>query len=334
MTIPREASSTRTIRQITDHFPSLRILVVGDVMLDHYVWGAVTRISPEAPVPVVHVERETYAPGGAANVALNLAALGVDATVCGWVGDDAAGRQLGEILTHRAVSFDHAFVNTGVATIRKTRVIAQHQQVCRIDWETNPAAFDLNHERVTPLLREAVENADAVILSDYAKGAITTELAAQILEWAHAAGRLVAWDPKPENGVLVKGVDLLTPNRAEASAMANVELKHGQPFPGDQVCTKIWERYAPANVVVTLGAEGMVASRNGKVVAHIPTRARDVFDVSGAGDTVVACLTAGIAASASLEESATLANLAAGIVVGKVGTATVGVDELLAEENT
>lgn len=308
-----------------------RVVVVGDVMLDHYVHGDATRISPEAPVPVVNVMRDRYVAGGAANVALNLRSLGAAVSLCGLFGKDSAGETLREILSSHEIAFPPAFRRDGVQTIIKSRVVVRNQQLCRIDREQPPAAYALNAPEVRRALLEEISRADAVIVSDYAKGAVDMPLLNNVLAAARERKALVALDPKPRRRLPFENIGLLTPNRNEAIELAEIgnEISGGE-FPAEEICRRIWEKHHPELLVITLGADGMLLSRGGKVGKTIPTYAREVFDVSGAGDTVIASLTLALAAGADLESAAHFANTAAGIVVGKFGTATVSPEEILA----
>lgn len=309
----------------------VRILVVGDVMLDHYIWGDATRISPEAPVPVVDIARDSWTAGGAANVALNIASLGAQCTLAGYIGRDEAGDRLGEILrTHRI-----AHVNTpGTApTIVKTRVLVQHQQLCRLDREAAPPAYAVNAPDAAAIFGAAIQACDAVVLSDYAKGILSNELVARVTKLARRAGKLVALDPKPRRQLAFRDLDLITPNKREALQLAGLEPVPHAPFPAAEVCARLHKLYATKYLVITLGEDGMLLSSGGKVIKVIPTAAREVFDVSGAGDTALAGLVLGLAAGASLENATHFANAAAGVVVGKLGTATVTPEELVAYVN-
>lgn len=306
----------------------LRILVVGDVMLDHYIWGDATRISPEAPVPVIDIARDTWTAGGAANVAINIAGLGAACSVYGFLGDDVAGAQLREILGAKGVS---AIASPGDGmTIVKTRVMVQHQQLCRLDRESPARSYAVNPALAGRALAKAIASSDAVVFSDYAKGLLTDGLVARITEAARAEGKFVALDPKPKNQLSFKGLDLMTPNKREALQLAGLEPAPGVPFPAAAVCERLHERYGTQYVVVTLGEDGMLLSSAGKVIKTIPTTAREIYDVSGAGDTALACLVLALTSGAGLEEAAHFANAAAGVVVGKLGTATVSPKELLA----
>ena len=305
----------------------LRILVVGDVMLDHYIWGDASRISPEAPVPVIDISRDTWTGGGAANVALNIAALGAKCTVFGFIGDDEHGGRLREILRQKGVEY-LAAPGSG-RTIVKTRVLVRHQQLCRLDRESIPSAYAVDPERAGSLLGKAVKSTNAVILSDYAKGLLTDGLVSQVTRLARDAGKFIALDPKPKNRLSFRGLDLITPNKREALLLAGLDQEPGTPFPAAEVCARLHERFATKNLVVTLGEDGMLLSTSGKVIKEIPTAAREIFDVSGAGDTALAALVLALSSGAGLEDAAHFANAAAGVVVAKLGTAIVSPDEML-----
>lgn len=308
-----------------------RILVVGDVMLDHYIHGDATRISPEAPVPVVNVMRDRHVAGGAANVALNIRSLGAAAVLCGLFGEDSAGADLEKIMTKNAIAFPPSFRRAEIQTIIKSRVVVRNQQLCRIDRELPPSAYALTAPDVRTALLDEVSRADAVIISDYAKGTIDMDLLADVTGIAEKRGILVSLDPKPRRRLPFENIGLITPNRNEAIELADIGNEiSGTDFPAEEICRRIWEKHHPKLLVITLGADGMLLSREGKVEKLIPTYAREVFDVSGAGDTVIASLTMALAAGADLETAAHFANTAAGIVVAKFGTATVSPEEILA----
>jgi len=315
---------------VLEKIAGLRILVVGDVMLDHYIWGDVHRISPEAPVPVISARRETWAAGGAANVALNLAALGVDTSVLGFFGADEPGDILRRLLHQRGVCVLGSKTDAvdGVATIVKTRVLARTQQVCRIDRESKYSEYAIDGiVSLMDSLDLLVEQMDAIIVSDYAKGVVNQALLSKLL--GHPKRRFVAVDPKPVRKLQMAGVDLLTPNRNEAMQLAGItEPPIGEHFPLEDICKRIHEVIGPRNLIVTLGAEGMAICEAGTLKSIIPTQAQEVFDVSGAGDTVIAVLTAAMAAGADPHLSARLANAAAGCVVAHVGTEPVRLNEL------
>ena len=305
----------------------LRILVIGDVMLDHYIWGDATRISPEAPVPVVDIARDSWTAGGAANVALNIASLGAKCAVAGFIGRDEAGERLTRILQGKKIT---PITTPGEApTILKTRVLVQHQQLCRLDREAAPTAYKFPAARAEALLKKEIAACDAVIMSDYAKGILSDELVAAVTKLARQAGKFIALDPKPKRKLSFKGLDLITPNKRESLQLAGMEPVPHMPFPAIDVCARLHEIYGTKHLVITLGEDGMLLSSNGEILKQIPTAAREVYDVSGAGDTSLAALVLALAAGAPLETAAHFANAAAGVVVGKLGTATVTPKELI-----
>ena len=321
----------KDLKSLLRRITRLRILVVGDMMLDHYIWGDATRISPEAPVPVIDIARDTWTAGGAANVALNLASLGANCTVAGHIGDDEAGHRLATILHSKRIE---TIPTPGAApTIVKTRVLVQHQQLCRLDREAPPGSYEIPTGRVDALLSKAVAACDAVILSDYAKGILNDAVVARVTQLARNAGKFIALDPKPKRNLAFHGLDLITPNKRESLQLAGMELAPHARFPAAEVCARLHERYATRHLVVTLGEEGMLLSAAGRVQKVIPTAAREVFDVSGAGDTALAGLVLALCAGAPLQTAAHFANAAAGVVVGKLGTATVSPAELVAYVN-
>lgn len=327
---PRSAAprATKGLPALLKKIAQLRILVIGDVMLDHYIWGDATRISPEAPVPVVDIARDTWTAGGAANVALNIASLGARCTVAGFIGQDEAGGKLTQILHDKAIA---TLITPGSgATIVKTRVLVQHQQLCRLDRESPQAHYALTPAQAETLLGEAIRSADAIILSDYAKGILSDELVARVTKLARAAGKFIALDPKPKRQLAFRDLDLITPNKRESLQLAGIEPVPHAPYPAAAVCARLHRLYGTRNLVITLGEDGMLLSTGGKILKTIPTAAREVFDVSGAGDTALAGLVLALAAGASLEQAAHFSNAASGVVVGKLGTATVTPAELQA----
>jgi D-glycero-beta-D-manno-heptose-7-phosphate kinase len=320
-----------TSAEILSAIKGLEILVIGDLMLDHYIWGDVHRISPEAPVPVIHAIKDTNTAGGAANVALNLAALGANTSLIGSIGQDDASAKLTTLLATAGIDTSGCLQDSAIPTIVKTRVVARNQQLCRIDREAPRHAYAIHDQpALASQLEAAVIRSRAIILSDYAKGVITQSLIDTVLALARKHGKPIAIDPKPARQLHYHGIDLITPNRHEALELARLaEPGPGEPFPLEEICRRIHETFSPRLLVITLGAEGMAICRNGLVEEILPTRAREVFDVSGAGDTVIATLTAALAAGASPAVAASFANLAAGIVVSKMGTATPSIPELL-----
>lgn len=315
-------------------FPEKKILVIGDLMLDHYIMGDVHRISPEAPVPVVKVNNDHYAAGGAANVALNLAALGIEVYLMGHIGNDDSGEKLLALLAGKNVTYLSVPTEPGTTppTIIKTRVVVRNQQLCRIDREDGQDAYQLDKRPgFEAILKATISEMDAVIVSDYAKGVVTQSLLDRISDFVREKpGLLVAIDPKPSRKLKFSGIGLLTPNKAEAFQMAAMNETHHLGFDLEETCRKIFETYSPKLLVITLGAEGMAICKNGQVEKRLPTQAKEVFDVSGAGDTVIATLTASLVAGATIEAAAKLANKAAGCVVAHLGTVPVDLDELKA----
>ena len=306
----------------------LRILVLGDVMLDRYVYGAVTRMSPEAPIPVLAIEREMAMPGGAGNVALNIAALGGAAILVGLVGDDAAGAELRDLLARQrtAITTD-LVVDAARPTTCKTRFVADRQQLLRADAEQAAPAGAAVTDALLAAFRRHLAEADAVILSDYAKGVLSAELLKAAIAAARAADVPIVADPKSADFRRYNGVTVLTPNKGEAVAAT------GQVIAADidaavAAATALRTAFEVKAILITRGAAGMTLAERGAAVLHLPASAREVFDVSGAGDTVVATLALALAAKQTLADAARLANAAAGIAVGKIGTAGVRPDEL------
>ena len=314
------------MKDLLEQIKSLRVLVIGDVMLDRYIIGEVSRISPEAPVPVLAVRDERSVAGGAANVALNLRSLGANVEAIGWFGQDERGDQLVEILENQEIQVDQSFRFSAVPTISKSRVTASNQQICRVDRESAIDQYHPDLSIVGDLISEKASQADAVIVSDYGKGFVTNQLLALVRENAC----FLAVDPKPSRLLDYSKPDLLTPNRLEALELAGLSRETRDPFPQEEVVTQIFNKFSPRLLAVTLGGEGMLLAKQGKVECTIPTAAREVFDVSGAGDTVIASLSMALVAGQSFEQAAEFANLAAGVVVGKVGTANVSPEEIIA----
>jgi D-glycero-beta-D-manno-heptose-7-phosphate kinase len=313
----------------------LRILVVGDVMLDHFIWGKVSRISPEAPVPVLDFDRESFMPGGAANVARNLTALNVPTTLFGVAGHDAAAGQLRELLASQKVDCSGLVAEAGRATSIKSRIVAHQQQVVRVDRESRHEIKPHTATRLLATIEDRLKEADAVIVGDYGKGVVTQFFLDGLKVLCRKRGVWLSVDPKPIHPLNLEGLSLVTPNRKEAFDLAGLldETRQADPL-RDTALIKTAEsllaKLRPALLLITLGELGMLLCEHHRKPFHIPTVAQEVFDVSGAGDTVIATFTLAIAAGASPLEAAIFSNHAAGIVVGKVGTATVAPRELAA----
>lgn len=296
-------------------------------MLDHFVWGSVTRISPEAPVPVVHVTRETEMPGGAGNVAVNLASLGAEVHVVGLLGADSSADRLLSLFQRYPIRAESTVRTPERPTIVKTRVIAHHQQVVRVDREVRGEFSEHLRQEILSQAERLVPQVNAVVLSDYAKGVVTPALVKRMIALGHKHRIPVTVDPKVENFKLYKRVTCVTPNTLEAMESAGVRSLRDEK--DVEKMGKALQRMIHAeSVLVTRGEHGMSLFEKNKPAYHIPTRAREVFDVTGAGDTVISTLTLALAAGASLRVAAELSNYAAGIVVGKLGTASVTVEEL------
>lgn len=318
-----------------DRFARVRILVIGDVMLDHFVRGNVRRISPEAPVPVVEVTDESYNPGGAANVACNIAPFTRSVSLMGRIGHDVQGTKLTALLNGEGVGTGSMIVSGTIPTISKARVVARQQQIVRVDRERLQKLTDEELSEVETKLRALAASLDAIILEDYGKGFITTPLMQSVTTIAKEAGLLVTVDPSPRNPLAWSGVSLVKPNRLEAFAAAGIEDSHLHVEPSGneellRVGHTLLEKWDTPMVLITLGEQGMMLFQRGSLPHHIPTRAREVYDVSGAGDTAIAVLTLALASGMKPEQAADVANHASGIVVGKLGTACVTPEELLA----
>jgi rfaE bifunctional protein kinase chain/domain len=306
--------------QLVHSFQGRRVLILGDLMLDRYWWGRVDRISPEAPVPVVHKQRSTIAPGGAANVACNIAALGGEPLLLGLLGGDSAGQEFRIALLERGLSVDHLIVDSDRATTVKTRIVAHNQHVVRVDEEnTHPIASSLLQQairRVDPLL----SSCDVVILSDYAKGFLVPDLLQKVIHSASRKERRTVIDPKGGDYARYDGAYVLTPNRMEALIAAGFPPTHKD---SSAAAARLLDALQVEAVLVTEGGEGMTLYGRSRNPQHVPALARTVYDVTGAGDTVIATLGLALAAGASLWTAAQLANVAAGLAVEQVGTTAV-----------
>ncbi len=323
-----DASVGDALQLLINRLPGLRIAVVGDVVLDHFLYGAVDRISPEAPVPVVDIDREVFRLGGAANVVHNLTTLGASVELFGVVGVDDSATRLRNELDLLGVGQQGLLAVTDRPTAIKTRVIAQHQQVVRFDRESRSLlGSDLSRKLLTQVTARMAD-LHAVIVSDYGKGGGGPELMAGLVATCRAAGIPLAVDPKPVNAALYQGVSVMTPNTKETEAMI------GFPVRTDAEAVRageaLLERFAGEAMLVTRGERGMTLVERDREAVHIGTRARDVFDVTGAGDTTISVLVLARAAGCSYRDAACLANAAAGLVVAKLGTAVVELPELAA----
>lgn len=311
---------------ILDNFHNTTVAVIGDVMLDRYWWGSVSRISPEAPVPVVKIERMTLAAGGAANVAANIAAYGANCILVGVVGDDDAASQIRQVLKECGISDQNLVTAAGRPSTVKTRLVAHSQQVARIDQEDEMSCSEDVESEILDQVVLAVSAANVVVLSDYAKGILSDRVISFAIECAKEAGVKVLVDPKGKVYEKYRGASLLTPNRREAAEAVNLDENAS-----DLVQTagiRLLESVDVDALLITEGSDGMSLFRKGEPSVHLPALARAVFDVTGAGDTVIATLATSLGSGADLESAAKLANIAAGLVVERSGTTTLTLAEL------
>ena len=316
-----------TLANVVKKFKKKKIIVMGDLLLDQFIWGEVSRISPEAPVPVVWVKREGFMPGGACNVASNIARLGGEVSLVGVVGKDEKADILKDSLTKEGIMTDGIIADEKRPTILKTRVIAHQQQVVRIDREDVNQVSDKYHKAIQNYLKDNIRHADGVIIEDYGKGLITPSLLSMVVKEAKKHGKIIAVDPKESHFSYYKGVSVITPNHHEAAKAVGFSINSKETLirAGEKLLKEL-----KANVILlTLGENGMMVFEKNRPPRKIPTLAQEVFDVSGAGDTVVAVYTLCAAGGASPILAAHIANCAAGIVVGKVGVAIVEPKELL-----
>jgi D-glycero-beta-D-manno-heptose-7-phosphate kinase len=307
-------------------FSTKQVLILGDLMLDEYIWGSVSRISPEAPVPVVEVDSVSYVPGGAANVAMNICSLGGRVNLVGVVGDDQDGVKLAGELQACGISGNSLIIEVGRPTTKKTRVIAQSQQVVRTDYERREPITDATVERVVDFVRDVIESLDAIVISDYGKGVLTPRLIARVVDIAQSTGKPVVIDPKGADYAKYRGCTVITPNKSEAARAVKTDIDDEETLV--EVGQTLRQMLGCQAVLLTRGAEGMSLFEQSGQITHLATVGKAVYDVTGAGDTVVAAFALSLAAGASLTECANIANHAAGVVVGKVGTATVTLAEL------
>ena len=317
-----------TLANVVKRFKGKKVLVIGDLLLDQFIWGDVSRISPEAPVPVVWVKNDSFMPGGACNVANNVAALGGEVSIIGLVGEDEKAEMLKRLLAERGISTDGIITDKNRPTILKTRVIANHQQVVRIDRE------DVNHisndqiNRIKEYLKQNIKSLDGIIIEDYGKGMITPALLKVVVPMAKEYNKIVAVDPKESHFSYYKGVTVITPNHHEARNAVGFAIKDEKTL--KKAGEKMLKDLKAKVILITLGENGMMVFEKDKNPKKIPTLAREVFDVSGAGDTVIAVYTLSLISGGSSITAAHISNCAAGIVVEREGTAVVNRDELLA----
>lgn len=319
-----------TFQNIIDRFQKVKILVIGDIMMDRFIWGKVNRISPEAPVPVILFEKEDFVLGGAANVVNNIHSLGGKASLCGVVGNDEFGIKVFEKIKEMGIQANGIVEEKGRQTTVKTRIIAHHhpyqQQLARVDRETVDHLKPSTHHSLNKFLSENLGDFDGIIISDYGKGVLTKAYSQTIIQKAKRLKKFVMVDPKPKNFSFYKGATIITPNAKEASEASGVPITDLSSL---NKAGKILLKKSECSVlIITQGEEGMTVFESPQHFFPVPTVAKDVYDVTGAGDTVIATLALAWGAGAKIREAAMLANYAAGVVVGKIGTATVTQQEL------
>ncbi|MBN2059733.1 MAG: D-glycero-beta-D-manno-heptose-7-phosphate kinase [Deltaproteobacteria bacterium] len=319
-------SENDSLKKFIDKFDQTRILVIGDIMMDEYIWGEVSRISPEAPIPVVEVKEETKMLGGAANVMHNIISLGGKSILCGVIGNDDTGKQILERIHDLGVVTDGIIIEANRLTSIKTRVVARNQQVVRVDRETRKEINQSSIEKFLGFIKNKINGIDAIIIADYGKGVISERLMKGLKKLISGNNIFLAVDPKTENFRYYKGIDIITPNHHEAGAFCRTVIDDDESL--IKAGKTIIEKVRCKAVLITQGKDGMTLFGKDGEICHIPTVGRKVFDVSGAGDTVISTLCMGLAAGMDLESAAVIANFAAGIVVGEVGTSTVRAEEL------
>ncbi|MBM4277105.1 MAG: D-glycero-beta-D-manno-heptose-7-phosphate kinase [Deltaproteobacteria bacterium] len=312
--------------RIIKRFSGVRILVLGDIMLDRFIWGDVSRISPEAPVPVVVVEKETFLLGGAANVVNNIHSLGGKASLCGVIGDDEMGQKVLKRLSEMGIERSGVSIEPARQTTVKTRIIAHHQQLVRIDRETTRHPKLSTIRSLSEYLKRNIKSFDGVILSDYGKGLLTRGLVQDVIREARQTGKFVMVDPKIKNFFFYRGATVVTPNTGEASSASRISITDEASL--NRAGRILLKRLKCEALVITRGEDGMAIFEPHQKPCLVPTEAREVYDVTGAGDTVIGTMALALGAGAGIRRAAELANHAAGIVVGKVGTATIDQEEL------
>jgi D-beta-D-heptose 7-phosphate kinase/D-beta-D-heptose 1-phosphate adenosyltransferase len=309
--------------------PSVNVLVFGDLMLDHFVYGDAARLSPEAPVPIVRVKDDVWRPGGAANAAVNIKTLGASVGLVGVVGEDLYGEQLRTIIEGYGIDVSGILAISGRITTYKARVLASRQQIVRVDRETADDISTDTEDALINAVAESLDEADAVILSDYGKGLITASTAGKVIELARSQNKIITVDPKDQHFTLYSYVSSLTPNHNEAARAVGADDAHAVREESlDKIGRRLLDMLESDSVLITCGERGMVLYGSDGSIERVPTRAREVFDVAGAGDTVIAAFTTALAAGASHSVAAHLANFAASVVVGKVGTAAAAPEEI------
>jgi D-beta-D-heptose 7-phosphate kinase/D-beta-D-heptose 1-phosphate adenosyltransferase len=314
--------------QILKEMENKNILIIGDIMLDKYILGNVERISPEAPVPIIHTANEQYILGGATNVANNIKSLNANPTILGVIGDDGIGRMLKELIEKNSIDTSGLIIDKTRPTTVKTRIIARNQQILRIDNESNDTLHDKYNKKILSYLNKNIHKFDAIIISDYGKGLISENLMKEITKITNRENKIISVDPKVKNFFFYKDVTLITPNNLEASQASNISIIDDKTL--NSCANKLLTSLNCENLLITRGENGMsLFNKKYKKPKHIPTFAKEVYDVTGAGDTVIATCTLSMTTKCDIVDSIILSNFAAGIVVGKRGTATVNSKEII-----
>lgn len=329
MRAPSHKYKGKLLKEFIDRFSQARVLVIGDIILDEYVWGDVSRISPEAPVPVVEIKQETQMLGGAANVVHNMAKLGAKPILCGVIGEDVSGKIILNNIQKLDLRIDGILSERERPTSVKTRVVARNQQVVRFDRESRRDIRTESIKKILGFIEKNLSQLDTIVVSDYGKGVVSGPLMKQLRELIDTMKErsvLLAVDPKTGNFQYYHGVDVLTPNHYEAGAFCGIEILDDETL--KRAGKKILNDLACRSVLITQGRQGMTLFEEDGGITHIPTVAKKVFDVTGAGDTVIGTFALGLASGLDLKSAAILSNCAAGIVVGEVGTSTVSTQDL------
>ena len=314
------------LKEIVENFPEKKVVVIGDLILDKYVMGEVSRISPEAPIQIVAVEKENYSPGGASNVANNISSLGGNSFLIGTIGNDEQGKQFIHELEKAKINHENIIIDAVKPTTQKVRILGHNQQLLRVDYENKEYLDKEIEEKIMNKLKELIKKIEVVIISDYAKGIVTSNLVKGIIQLCEENNKIVIIDPKPKHKEFYKNANLITPNNKEACQMLKIEENNGKEL--NEIGNAL-VRELNSNILITRGEKGMSLYKKNNSIFEIPTIAREVYDVTGAGDTVVGTIALALATGASLEESTTISNYAAGIVVGKMGASTLTQKELI-----
>jgi len=316
----------KLLKEYIDRFSEARVLVIGDIIMDEYVWGEVARISPEAPVPVVEVKRETKMLGGAANVIRNIATLGATPILCGVIGNDRTGRETLDEMARMNLTSDGIITEESRPTSIKTRVVAQNQQVVRFDRESRADIRSESIQKLLGFMKKTLNSIDAIVVSDYGKGVVSAPLMKGLRQLVRDDSVVIAVDPKTGNFEYYYGVDVITPNHHEAATFCRFEISDQKTLV--QAGNHMLKELDCRSVLITQGKEGMTLFEKGGDMTHISTLAKKIYDVTGAGDTVIGTFSLGLASGLDLRSAAIISNFAAGIVVGEVGTSTVSAEDL------